>query len=335
VRRMQYWRYEPTRPIPVKGGIKARSQRGAIGKSWWAQLWMEALGRIMDFGRLERGRSYARRGQVLDIHEHNGEIRAKVQGSRPTPYQVRIRLTPLSDAQWKRVFDRLAQEALFTAQLLSGEMPREIEKAFLAAGTHLFPTSIRELHTECSCPDWANPCKHVAAVYILIGEALDDNPFLLFRLRGRTQEHVLSELRARRAEEAGERPAEGLERTAQEAPQHLPEDPLSFWTLEESLEDFAIRVDPPEIPLGLLQHLGDPPFVSLSLRTLLAPIYEGTTQKARSLALTEDRARAPQASFLEPRLPPDRRWHRRAGIWNMPGMLWKKGNPVTDFGGVT
>lgn len=293
MRDMRYWRYEPTRPIPVKGGIKARSQRGAIGKSWWAQQWMEALGRIMDFGRLERGRSYARRGQVIDIQEHNGEIRAKVQGSRPTPYQVRIRLSPLSQAQWKRAFDYLAREALFAAQLLSGQMPLEIEKAFQAAGTHLFPSSARELHTECSCPDWVNPCKHVAAVYILIGEALDDDPFLLFRLRGRTQEQVLDELRARRAKGTPQEPP-GAREWEREASEPLPMDPIAFWSLGESLDDFAVQVDPPAAPLGLLQRLGDPPFAPVSLRTLLAPVYEGTTQKARSLALTEDTSSASQ-----------------------------------------
>lgn len=132
-------------------------------------------------------------------------------------------------------------------------------------------------------------------MYILIGEALDDDPFLLFRLRGRTKEEVLSELRSRRAREARERSAGDLERAVQEAPQRLPEDPLPFWTLQESLDDFAVRVDPPEVPLGLLQRLGDPSFVPLSLRALLAPIYEGATQKGRSLALSDGGRRAPDS----------------------------------------
>ena len=155
----------------------------------------------MDSGRLSRGRSYARRGQVLNIDEKDGEIRARVQGSRRAPYKVRISLNVLDDMAWDRVLDVLADQAIFTAQLLAGEMPAGIEEAFTAAGTSLFPVSGRELDTDCSCPDWSNPCKHIAAVYFLLGEAFDDDPFMLFRLRGRTETQILAELRILRAED--------------------------------------------------------------------------------------------------------------------------------------
>ena len=197
------WGYERTSPIRTDQGIKSRSQRGNFAASWWADRWIKALERLVDAGRLSRGRSYARKGQVLEIKEKKGQIEAKVQGSRPTPYKVTIRLDPLTDAQWKGVFAALAAQAIFSAQLLNGEMPQTIEEVFAAAGVSLFPTQSGELHTDCSCPDWANPCKHVAAVHYILGEQFDEDPFLLFVLRGRTQEQVLAALRAQRRVEAG------------------------------------------------------------------------------------------------------------------------------------
>jgi len=287
---MSWWYYEPTRPISVKGGIKAHSKRGAIGKSWWAKRWTEALRRIMDSGRLSRGRSYARRGQVMDIRERDGEITAKVQGSRRTPYQVYIRVKPLSDKEWERVLDLLADQAIFTAQLLAGEMPPDIEEAFAAAKVSLFPASAKELETDCSCPDWANPCKHIAAVYFLLGEAFDDDPFMLFRLRGRTQDQVLEGLRARRSaieeEEAGPDPtALPAEETT---PAPLPEDPAIFWRLGQSLDDFQVQPKAPQVPWSLLQRLGQPAFAPLDLRSSLGTVYQEVTRRAETLALSEE-----------------------------------------------
>ncbi len=289
---MSWWypRYEPARPIAVKGGIKARSQRGAIGQSWWAKRWTEALRRIMESKRLGRGRRYARQGQVMDIREEKGAITAKVQGTRRTPYNVHIRVKPLSDKEWERVLDLLADQAIFTAQLLAGEMPADIEEAFTAAGTSLFPASARDLETNCSCPDWANPCKHIAAVYFLLGEAFDDDPFMLFRLRGRTQEQVLAGLRARRAaveeEEAGPDPtALPAEETA---PAPLPEDPAIFWRLGQTLDDFQVQPKAPQVSLSLLQRLGQPAFAPVNLRSNLSAVYQEVTQRAEALAFGEE-----------------------------------------------
>ena len=182
-------------PIQRKDGIKARSQRGQFVTNWWAQRWISALERVVNSGRLNRGRTYARAGQVLSLDEVGGVVKARVQGTRPQPYKVTIKLKPLSDRQWDRVIDALSGQALFAAQLLAGEMPQEIDAVFAAAGSSLFPSTEGELETECSCPDWANPCKHVAATHYILAEQLDEDPFLLFRLRGRTQEQVMAALR--------------------------------------------------------------------------------------------------------------------------------------------
>src|SRR5438105_4218701 len=149
---MGYWDYyEPSRPRSAKGGIKSQSKRGDFGANWWAKRWIEVLNECGLGARLTRGRSYARSGQVLSIDISPGEVKAKVQGSRPRPYVVTINVPALMEAEWDRAVEALAGQALFAAQLLAGEMPREIEMAFAAAGLSLFPERMSELTTECSC----------------------------------------------------------------------------------------------------------------------------------------------------------------------------------------
>ena len=132
--------HKPSRPRAAKNGIKARSQRGSFAKNWWAKRWIIALERLVDFRRLTRGQIYARKGQVLSIEENPDGIAARVQGSRSTPYKIKIQIAPLTDSQWDKVIDALAEQAIFTAQLLAGEMPDDIEQAFEAAHVSLFPS---------------------------------------------------------------------------------------------------------------------------------------------------------------------------------------------------
>src|SRR5436189_4148771 len=165
------WRndwYEPTVRRPAKDGLKATSQRGGFSKTWWGKRWIKALEAFGWSNRLSRGRSYARSGQVVDLEVLPGEVQAKVQGSQPKPYRVQIGLKELSEEQWQRAFEALASQAAFSAQLLAGEMPGEIDEIFAGAQASLFPVAAKDLVTACSCPDWANPCKHVAAVHYLL-----------------------------------------------------------------------------------------------------------------------------------------------------------------------
>src|SRR3954470_5396405 len=191
--------YPPSSPIRTDKGIKARSQRGAFGTSWWAKRWIAALDRFGWGSRLQRGKTYARQGQVLTIDFAGAKIKAKVQGSRPKPYDVTIDMQPLSAAQWEQAIDALARQAIFAAKLLAGEMPQDIEQAFDAAGAPLLPRGPQDISAACSCPDYANPCKHIAAVYYLLGERFDEDPFLIFQARGRTREQIIGALRALRA----------------------------------------------------------------------------------------------------------------------------------------
>ncbi len=291
--RFYYTDFEPTRPIETQDGIKARSQHGAFAKNWWATRWIDALERLMDSGRLSRGRRYARKGQVLSVEETKQGIAARVQGSQRKPYQISIQIAPLSDDQWEKVIDALAEQAIFSAQLLAGEMPGDIEDAFQSAGVSLFPSARGDLKTNCSCPDWANPCKHVAATHYILGERFDEDPFLLFRMRGRTQEQIMQALRLRRA---GQEPVEAEAEEEPETIAPLEESLDTFWEMGKSLEGFSVTVRLPAIEIPLLKRLGDPSFVPPpGLQTLLLPAYRAIGQAAQETAYAETQENSTEA----------------------------------------
>ncbi len=189
-------------PRFTETGIQTRSQRGEFAKNWWARSWLDALENLMQGVRLTRGQHYARLGQIVSMEEIKGGIMARVQGSRSKPYRVTIQLNPLSNRQWEKVFDLLADKAIYVAKLLAGDMPEDIEEVFSEAGVSLFPTRSIDLQTKCTCPDKVTPCKHVAATHYILGDRFDEDPFLLFRMRGRTEDQIMEALRQRRGAEA-------------------------------------------------------------------------------------------------------------------------------------
>ena len=162
---------------------------------------------------------YARSGQVLAIAIAEGRVTAKVQGSRPTPYDVTIQVKTLTPAEWSKVLDALGRQALFAAKLLAGEMPQDIEPLFEQVKLSLFPARRGDLTTRCSCPDDSNPCKHIAAAYYLLGEEFDRDPFLIFTLRGLSRDALMTRLGA-----SGHR-ADGPEESPAGSPR--PPEPLS------------------------------------------------------------------------------------------------------------
>jgi uncharacterized Zn finger protein len=191
------------RPVRVDGGLRARSSRGAIGKSWWSRRFLDVLESFALGSRLTRGRSYARAGQVLSLEIKPGTVTASVQGSRPKPYRVTIGLAPFPALIWAKVEVTLAEQALYSARLLAGELPPELEQVFADVGTPLFPAELRDLDLACSCPDWQVPCKHLAATFYLLAESFDADPFQILRWRGRDREGLLSRLRELRAADPG------------------------------------------------------------------------------------------------------------------------------------
>ncbi|MGQ0719529.1 MAG: SWIM zinc finger family protein [Pseudonocardiales bacterium] len=192
-------RYPPARaghrPPPATG----RGSRRGFGATWWGRAWLEALEQRarLDPNRLSRGRGYARRGTVDALQITPGLVRADVQGSRARPYQVTVRVRELDAAEWDRVLDAVAAELGHTAALVDGELPPAVADDVAATGLDLLPGA-GEVQPRCSCPDWADPCKHAAAVCYLVADALDTDPFALLRLRGRDRDEVLAGLRARR-----------------------------------------------------------------------------------------------------------------------------------------
>jgi uncharacterized Zn finger protein len=178
---------------------RARPRRGRVHENWWARRWIEVLESFAVGRRLGRGRSYARQGQVNELELDKGQVTALVQGSRDAPYLVRMHFSMLSTTDWKKMTRALAEDDEIATALVSGHIPENIEEAFEPLGLSLFPATSGDLKTACSCPDQANPCKHVAAVYYLLGEEFDRDPFLIFRLRGIDREELIEAIGGRAA----------------------------------------------------------------------------------------------------------------------------------------
>ncbi|MBF0424482.1 MAG: SWIM zinc finger family protein [Magnetococcales bacterium] len=253
-RRWQREWFRKSVPLTAIGGIRAASKGTEFGKNWWAKRWNETLERFSLGSRLVRGRNYARNGQVLSIDVGPGEVLSTVQGSRHQPYDVMIRLRRLSTEDWARLTRTLSGQARFAARLMAGEMPEEIEEVFHALGLSLFPDDPRDLMTKCSCPDWSNPCKHVAAVFYLLGEAFDADPFLIFHIRGMEREAFLRQLGGTRATHPTE-----------ETPPAYPPTPLPtaidpFWRGKPVSGDLFGEATLPPVHAALLKRLGSLPF---------------------------------------------------------------------------
>ncbi len=198
--------YEKTTPIEVENGISLKKQRGDVGEHWWSKKWIAYLKSLNMGARLTRGKAYARKGQIISLEIRNAIVIAKVQGSYREPYTVQIRLQSISSPQWKKIINLLASQAIYASKLLNGKMPQNIEGLFTEASVELFPSSKGDLKTDCSCPDYANPCKHIAAVYYLLAEKFDENPFLIFELRGKSKDALISMLREIRTKKALDSP---------------------------------------------------------------------------------------------------------------------------------
>jgi len=188
-----YYSYKPRAPKnPATQLAKLRKKNpnimpvvvdGKLARTWWAQAWNRNLEGYADYSnRIGRGRSYVRSGAVLDLKITSGEVRALVQGSRTKPYDVVVRISKLPEKNWKAITKRCSHKIASLEELASGRFPQEFMELFTNRGDGLFP-SPKEIGFDCSCPDWASMCKHVAAVLYGIGARFDEEPTLFFRLR--------------------------------------------------------------------------------------------------------------------------------------------------------
>ena len=214
-------------------------QQGLGQQPWWVEQWMELIHSYRYKKRLERAWEYARSGNVLSIRFEGRRVHARVQGSESDPYKVKLWLDVLNDEDWGYVLEALSHKVRWSAQLLAGIMPQDIERAFAASGKRLFPFKLQEVRSECTCPDKANPCKHVSAVFYLMGDRFSEDPFVLFQLRGRTRSQLLAELAARRRE--------GLE-IRQEPSAHplhpALADPVRWWRYDAPLDADLVVITP-------------------------------------------------------------------------------------------
>jgi len=305
-RRSEGWWPPPSVPIAVEGGLQARSQRGRIGDTWWSQRFLAVLESFGLGSRLQRGKRYARAGQVLSMDIGPGQVTASVQGSRARPYRVFIETGVLDDTEWDAAERAMASSASFVAPLLAGDMPEDIEDAFSGASVTLFPSVAEGLDTACSCPDSENPCKHIAAVYFLLAEAFDRDPFLIFTWRGRSKEELLAGLRARRrgteptgdeeaprsADDHGGRAARLFGWQMRESDADTagePSGPEELWGRPDELAAIEIRPRLAVAPDLLLRQLDPSALGEDAARIIdgLRPLYEAMTAGAATLALGE------------------------------------------------
>ena len=251
-------------------------KRRVFGQTWWGKQWIYALEEraSLDQNRLPRGRTYARQDTVSGLAIARGQITASVKGSRPRPYKVVINVATFKDQDWDRVIDSISAQVGRLAALLDGELPAEVVKDVEKAGCDLLPGA-GEIKPRCSCPDWADPCKHAAAVCYLIADAVDTDPFALLLLRGRSRDEILATLRARR----------GTRTTTRSAPVG-PRGVVAreVYAAEKHLLPLPAPQLPPRVPGQPAPLPIDPPTESGMSVDLLAALVSDTASRAWELA---------------------------------------------------
>jgi uncharacterized Zn finger protein len=264
-------------------------------QQWWVQRWLELLDSYRFKKRLERARNYARGGNVLSIDFYGAEVLAKVQGSEAEPYQVSLFIEPFTDEDWDYVINTLSEKAIFSAQLLAGKMPDDIEQVFISNGLNLFPFSLSDIRSRCTCPDKANPCKHIGAVYYQLGDRFSEDPFVIFQLRGRNKEQILEALRQKRGQKKG---SEILDKNGINLKSNKNRNLLNssvnlarFWHYDEPLESSLVVVVPPTEGKTILDLLGKIPLPyadAEALEQYLREVYQNVSQQAMMEALQRD-----------------------------------------------
>ncbi len=272
-------------------------------QEWWSQQWLDLLDKYRFKKRLERARNYARQGNVLRIDFTEQKVLAQVQGTQPEPYEVSLWLDTFSDEEWGYIIETLSQRAIFSAKLLAGEMPQDIEDVFAANGLRLFPFKLDDVHSRCSCPDKANPCKHIGAVYYRLGDRFSEDPFVLFQLRGRTQQQIITALRQLRSQTEENVEPKTQEETTIKLNSDVPKIE-QFWNYSEQLESSLVVITPPPSSETVLDVLGAIPLAPVAatatspnrsasseidvVMQYLETIYQNVSQQAVLTALNRD-----------------------------------------------
>ncbi len=315
-----------------------------FGTTWWGRLWISGLEKLGDDyeNRLPRGKKYAEEGAVSHFIVVPGEIQAKVHGRKT--YNVTLGLPALTPVQWERALERIAQESRFVASLLAGEMPQGLDETFREAGASLYPRVPKELQTHCDCPDWANPCKHVAAVCYIMAEALDRDPWLLFDLRGKTREEILDALQAMLEAASPEDKVEPaprkrgrprkvvsvtdmLARKGEDAEPWKRVDPSAYDSLAARFPELAIPRSIPPDPSVFIQ-LGPLPHARIEASLCLAALMHRTAQVVQQQieegvgnleeepeGTADPVAPSPFESQIPPQMPQPKNWRHKKRRW--------------------
>ena len=188
-------KHYPVRIPRYAAGIRAQESRSGGARTWWARRWLEVLERMGLGARLGRGKHYAVSGQVTGMRFEGPHVEAQVVGTRPDPYRVTIDFRVPEGAAREAIVARIKGEPMLAARLIADDMPTEVEQAFRDCGLDFFPggklaPGVYDMTTACSCPDYANPCKHVSAVLLILGEEISRRPMTLLELRGIGEEDL-------------------------------------------------------------------------------------------------------------------------------------------------
>lgn len=255
-------------------------------REWWSQRWIDLLETYRFKKRLERARNYARLGNILSIEFQSYQVLAQVQGTDPEPYNLSIWLEHFTEEQWQYVIETLSEKAIYSAQLLAGKMPSDIEDVFARNGLSLYPFQLLEVSSKCSCPDPENPCKHIGAVYYLLGDRFSEDPFILFQLRGKSKEDILQELREFRRAKLTDLLSESTQENSDNSQENMAENTIDiskYYDYNEPLESSLVVITPSSETV--LDILGKIPLTSDNYNTqsvmqYLDNIYKTVSQQA-------------------------------------------------------
>lgn len=268
-------------------------QTETVAQEWWVQRWVDLLNSYRFKKRLERGRIYAREGNILNLEFRGSKVYARVQGTAASPYRLTISIDSFSAEDWDFVINTMAQKAIYSAKLLAGEMPDDIESVFTANGLSLFPFNLSDVHSRCNCPDPKNPCKHIAAVYYQLGDFFREDPFVLFQLRGRTKTEILEALRRKRSGIADEQPNSHPPESGDASQPGAISISLAsddFWHYSQPLDSSLVVITPASGPT-VLDVLGKMPLTPNDAQTVrqhLNAIYGAVGQHAMMTALSRN-----------------------------------------------
>lgn len=285
------------RPRRVTSGVKLRGKDGPELSTWIGARWMRIIEESAPAESIALGLRYAADGQTRALDLDTGCVSALVQGRAYRAYRTSIETPRLTEEQWGRVVEAIAEHGAIAARLLAGDLPKNIEDVFIPLGLRLFPGAEDELKTECACEHASPWCKHACCAALIVAERLEDDPFLIFELRGLSPVDLRDRLRQRRTAAAaplGAAPAYAP-RPATATDDLTP--PLEacvdeFWKAGESLSRIETSLAPPKVSHALLRRLGPSPFehARFPLVGLLATCYDSMSRAALSGGESEEAA---------------------------------------------